>query len=126
MTSAEMSPLLPATPLDIPNMFSFWEDRQAAHPAEPLQHISLVHSSQDVPLHGDCRPGHIESRLELLQAQLSRWAGVERTWGTLGHHFLFSRGGCSGLCVQQPLGHCIPGEGVGVLYKCSSFSKGKS
>ncbi|NXE68503.1 KCNH6 protein, partial [Calcarius ornatus] len=71
-TSAEMSPLLPATPLDIPNMFSFWEDRQAAHPAEPLQHISLVHSSQDVPLHRDCRPGHIESRLELLQAQLSR------------------------------------------------------
>ncbi|NXF25368.1 KCNH6 protein, partial [Rhodinocichla rosea] len=69
---AEMSPLLPATPLDIPNMFTFWEDRQAAHPAEPLQHISLVHSSQDVPLHGDCRPGHIESRLELLQAQLSR------------------------------------------------------
>uniref|UniRef100_A0A8C9N4U1 Potassium voltage-gated channel subfamily H member 6 n=1 Tax=Serinus canaria TaxID=9135 RepID=A0A8C9N4U1_SERCA len=61
-----------ATPLDIPNMFTFWEDRQAAHPAEPLQHISLVHSSQDVPLHSDCRPGHIESRLELLQAQLSR------------------------------------------------------
>uniref|UniRef100_A0A8D2QG90 Cyclic nucleotide-binding domain-containing protein n=1 Tax=Zonotrichia albicollis TaxID=44394 RepID=A0A8D2QG90_ZONAL len=47
-------------------------DRQAAHPAEPLQHISLVHSSRDVPLHSDCRPGHIESRLELLQAQLSR------------------------------------------------------
>ncbi|NXH47458.1 KCNH6 protein, partial [Dicaeum eximium] len=67
-----VSPLLPATPLDIPNMFSFWEDRQPAHPAEPLQHISLVHSSQDVPLHGDCRPGQIESRLELLQAQLSR------------------------------------------------------
>ncbi|NWV99444.1 KCNH6 protein, partial [Machaerirhynchus nigripectus] len=61
-----------ATPLDIPNMFTFWEDRQPAHPAEPLQHISLVHSSQDVPLHSDYRPGQIESRLELLQAQLSR------------------------------------------------------
>ncbi|NXS31761.1 KCNH6 protein, partial [Pomatostomus ruficeps] len=61
-----------ATPLDIPNMFTFWEDRRPPHPAEPLQHISLVHSSQDVPLHGDCRPGQIESRLELLQAQLSR------------------------------------------------------
>ncbi|KAF2985088.1 hypothetical protein EK904_000357 [Melospiza melodia maxima] len=70
--AAESSQSYTATPLDIPNMFSFWEDRQAAHPAEPLQHISLVHSSQDVPLHGDCRPGHIESRLELLQAQLSR------------------------------------------------------
>ncbi|NXB89883.1 KCNH6 protein, partial [Vidua chalybeata] len=61
-----------ATPLDIPSMFSFWEDRQPAHPAEPLQHISLVHSSRDVPLHSDGRPGQIESRLELLQAQLSR------------------------------------------------------
>ncbi|NXU96904.1 KCNH6 protein, partial [Cettia cetti] len=61
-----------ATPLDIPNMFSFWEDRQPTHPAEPLQHISLVHSSQDMPLHSDYRPGQIESRLELLQAQLSR------------------------------------------------------
>ncbi|KAK2536106.1 Kcnh6 [Columba guinea] len=40
--------------------------------AEPLQHISLVQSSRDVPLHSDCRPGQIESRLELLQAQLSR------------------------------------------------------
>ncbi|NXI79010.1 KCNH6 protein, partial [Rhipidura dahli] len=61
-----------ATPLDIPNMFTFWEDRQPAQPAEPLQQISLVHSSQDVPLHSDYRPGQIESRLELLQAQLSR------------------------------------------------------
>uniref|UniRef100_A0A8C3U9D4 Potassium voltage-gated channel subfamily H member 6 n=1 Tax=Catharus ustulatus TaxID=91951 RepID=A0A8C3U9D4_CATUS len=61
-----------ATPLDIPNMFTFWEDRQPSHPGEPLQHISLVHSSQDVPLHRDYRPGQIESRLELLQAQLSR------------------------------------------------------
>ncbi|XP_039943075.1 potassium voltage-gated channel subfamily H member 6 isoform X2 [Hirundo rustica] len=69
---AESSQSYTATPLDIPNMFTFWEDRQPTHPAEPLQHISLVHSSQDVPLHGDYRPGQIESRLELLQAQLSR------------------------------------------------------
>ncbi|NXC03012.1 KCNH6 protein, partial [Orthonyx spaldingii] len=61
-----------ATPLDIPNMFTFWEDRRPPHPAEPLRHISLVHSSQDVPLHSDHRPGQIEARLELLQAQLSR------------------------------------------------------
>ncbi|XP_062363877.1 potassium voltage-gated channel subfamily H member 6 [Cinclus cinclus] len=69
---AESSQSYTATPLDIPNMFTFWEDRQQSHPAEPLQHISLVHSSQDVSLHRDCRPGQIESRLELLQAQLSR------------------------------------------------------
>lgn len=67
-----MCPLLPATPMDIPNVFSFWEDRRPSHHPEPLQHISLVHSSQDVPLHSDYRPGQIESRLELLQAQLSR------------------------------------------------------
>ncbi|XP_072775255.1 voltage-gated inwardly rectifying potassium channel KCNH6 isoform X3 [Taeniopygia guttata] len=70
--AAESSQSYTATPLDIPNVFTFWEDRQPTRPAEPLQHISLVHSSQDVPLHGDCRPGQIESRLELLQAQLSR------------------------------------------------------
>ncbi|NXR43335.1 KCNH6 protein, partial [Zosterops hypoxanthus] len=69
---AESSQSYTATPLDIPNMFTFWEDRQPAHPVEPLQHISLVHSSQDLPLHSDLRPGQIESRLELLQAQLSR------------------------------------------------------
>ncbi|NWH86723.1 KCNH6 protein, partial [Aegithalos caudatus] len=67
---AESSQSYTATPLDIPNMFTFWEDRQPSQPAEPLQHISLVHSSQD--MHTDCRPGQIESRLELLQAQLSR------------------------------------------------------
>ncbi|KFV49150.1 Potassium voltage-gated channel subfamily H member 7, partial [Gavia stellata] len=61
-----------ATPLDIPNMFTFWEDRRPNHRPEPLQHISLVHSSRDIPLHSDYRPGQIESRLELLQAQLSR------------------------------------------------------
>ncbi|XP_015506486.1 potassium voltage-gated channel subfamily H member 6 isoform X1 [Parus major] len=70
--AAESSQSYTATPLDIPSMFTFWEDRQPTHPAEPLQHISLVHSSQDVPLHSDYRPGQIESRLELLQAQLSR------------------------------------------------------
>ncbi|XP_041906592.1 potassium voltage-gated channel subfamily H member 6 isoform X2 [Corvus kubaryi] len=70
--AAESSQSYTATPLDIPNMFTFWEDRRPAHPAEPLQHISLVHSPQDVPLHSDYRPGQIESRLELLQAQLSR------------------------------------------------------
>lgn len=83
-------------------MFTFWEDRQPTQPGEPLQHISLVHSSQDMPLHSDHRPGQIESRLELLQAQLSRWAGLERTWGTLGHHLLLSRGGCRGPCMQCP------------------------
>lgn len=72
---AEGSHLLPATPLDIPNMFTFWEDRRPNHHPEPLQHVSLVHSSRDIPLHSDYRPGQIESRLELLQAQLSRWAG---------------------------------------------------
>ncbi|NXP13400.1 KCNH6 protein, partial [Thinocorus orbignyianus] len=60
------------TPLDIPNMFTFWEDGRPNHHPEPLQHISLVHSSRDIPLHSDFRPGQIESRLELLQAQLSR------------------------------------------------------
>ncbi|EOA94501.1 Potassium voltage-gated channel subfamily H member 6, partial [Anas platyrhynchos] len=69
---AEGSPLLPATPLDIPNMFTFWEDRRPNHHPEPLQHVSLMHSSRDIPLHSDYRPGQIESRLELLQAQLSR------------------------------------------------------
>ncbi|KFP91316.1 Potassium voltage-gated channel subfamily H member 7, partial [Apaloderma vittatum] len=61
-----------ATPLDIPNMFTFWEDRKPNHHSEPLEHISLVHSSRDIPLQSDSRPGQIESRLELLQAQLSR------------------------------------------------------
>ncbi|XP_075767333.1 voltage-gated inwardly rectifying potassium channel KCNH6 isoform X2 [Pelodiscus sinensis] len=55
-----------ATPVDVPNMFAFWEDRQPhAHPA-PLQHASLVHCPPA------CTPGPLESRLELLQAQLSR------------------------------------------------------
>nr|XP_025041733.1 potassium voltage-gated channel subfamily H member 6 [Pelodiscus sinensis] len=55
-----------AAPVDVPNMFAFWEDRQPhAHPA-PLQHASLVHCPPA------CTPGPLESRLELLQAQLSR------------------------------------------------------
>ncbi|KAJ7427156.1 Potassium voltage-gated channel subfamily H member 2 [Willisornis vidua] len=70
--AAESSQSYAATPLDIPHMFTFWEDRRPNPPPEPLQHISLVQSSRDVPLHSDCRPGQIESRLELLQAQLSR------------------------------------------------------
>ncbi|OXB60798.1 hypothetical protein ASZ78_005236 [Callipepla squamata] len=70
--AAESSQSYAATPLDIPNMFTFWEDQRPNHHAEPLQHVSLVHSSRDIPLHSDYRPGQIESRLELLQAQLSR------------------------------------------------------
>ncbi|XP_042643248.1 potassium voltage-gated channel subfamily H member 6 isoform X4 [Tyto alba] len=70
--AAESSQAYAATPLDIPNMFTFWEDQRLNHHPEPLQHISLVHSSRDIPLHSDYRPGQIESRLELLQAQLSR------------------------------------------------------
>ncbi|KFV81852.1 Potassium voltage-gated channel subfamily H member 6, partial [Struthio camelus australis] len=50
----------------------FWEDREPNHNLEPLQHISLVHRSRDIPLPDDYRPGQIESRLELLQAQLTR------------------------------------------------------
>ncbi|PKU34641.1 potassium voltage-gated channel subfamily h member 6 [Limosa lapponica baueri] len=70
--AAESSQSYAATPLDIPNMFTFWEDGRPNHHPEPLQHISLVHSSRDIPPHSDYRPGQIESRLELLQAQLSR------------------------------------------------------
>ncbi|XP_040473581.1 potassium voltage-gated channel subfamily H member 6 isoform X2 [Falco naumanni] len=69
--AAESSQSYAATPLDIPNMFTFWEDRRPNHHQEPLQHI-LLHNSRDIPLHSDYRPGQIESRLELLQAQLSR------------------------------------------------------
>ncbi|KAM9368906.1 voltage-gated inwardly rectifying potassium channel KCNH6 [Phaethornis superciliosus] len=69
---AESSQSYTATPVDIPNMFTFWEDRRPNHQLEPLQQMSLVHSSEDIPLQSDHRPGQIESRLELLQAQLSR------------------------------------------------------
>ncbi|EMP33720.1 Potassium voltage-gated channel subfamily H member 7 [Chelonia mydas] len=60
-----------ATPRDIPNMFAFWEDRQPNLHPEPLPHASLVHNSRANPLRLDYGPGQIESRLELLQAQLS-------------------------------------------------------
>ncbi|XP_025052655.1 potassium voltage-gated channel subfamily H member 6 isoform X1 [Alligator sinensis] len=70
--SADGSQSYTATPLDIPSMFTFWEDRKPNIHPEPLQHLSLVHNSQDLPLHIDYRPGQIESRLELLQAQISR------------------------------------------------------
>ncbi|CAM4704920.1 voltage-gated inwardly rectifying potassium channel KCNH6 isoform X2 [Caretta caretta] len=61
-----------ATPRDIPNMFAFWEDRQPNLHPEPLPHASLVHNSRANPLRLDYGQGQIESRLELLQAQLSR------------------------------------------------------
>ncbi|XP_019404014.1 PREDICTED: potassium voltage-gated channel subfamily H member 6 isoform X2 [Crocodylus porosus] len=70
--SADGTQSYAATPLDIPSMFTFWEDRNPNLHPEPLQHLSLVHNSQDLPLHVDYRPGQIESRLELLQAQISR------------------------------------------------------
>ncbi|XP_072270722.1 voltage-gated inwardly rectifying potassium channel KCNH6 isoform X3 [Pyxicephalus adspersus] len=61
-----------ASPIEVPNLFNFWSDhRQAACP-ETHQHISMVHNSLDPPLSPDDRPGEIESRLELLQAQLAR------------------------------------------------------
>ncbi|KFU83684.1 Potassium voltage-gated channel subfamily H member 7, partial [Chaetura pelagica] len=69
---AESSQSYTATPVDIPNMFTFWEDRRPNNQLEPLQQMSLVHSSEDIPLQSNHRPGQIESRLELLQAQLSR------------------------------------------------------
>uniref|UniRef100_A0A8C3PFL4 Potassium voltage-gated channel subfamily H member 6 n=1 Tax=Chrysemys picta bellii TaxID=8478 RepID=A0A8C3PFL4_CHRPI len=60
------------TPGDVPNMFAFWEDRQPNLHPEPLPHASLVHNSRANPLRLDYGQGQIESRLELLQAQLSR------------------------------------------------------
>ncbi|KAM4622600.1 voltage-gated inwardly rectifying potassium channel KCNH6 [Discoglossus pictus] len=61
-----------ASPIEVPNLFSFWgEQRQASCP-EPLQHISLVHNTLEPPLSPDDRPGEVESRLEILQAQLDR------------------------------------------------------
>uniref|UniRef100_A0A8D0H4E7 Potassium voltage-gated channel subfamily H member 6 n=1 Tax=Sphenodon punctatus TaxID=8508 RepID=A0A8D0H4E7_SPHPU len=61
-----------STPLDVPNLFTFWEDRRPNPHPEPLQHMSLVHNPLDTPLHMDDRPGRIEAKLERLQAQLSR------------------------------------------------------
>uniref|UniRef100_A0A8C3SA29 Potassium voltage-gated channel subfamily H member 6 n=1 Tax=Chelydra serpentina TaxID=8475 RepID=A0A8C3SA29_CHESE len=60
------------TPGEVPNMFAFWEDRRPKLHPEPLPHASFVHSSRANPLRMDYGPGQIESRLELLQAQLSR------------------------------------------------------
>lgn len=108
--NVEMSPLLPATPLDIPNMFTFWEDGRPNHHPEPLQHISLVHSSRDIPLHSDYRPGQIESRLELLQAQLSRWAGPP------GHRVGEHPGGLWAITFSCSLGVAAVGS---VCTRCS-------
>uniref|UniRef100_A0A8C0G0M9 Potassium voltage-gated channel subfamily H member 6 n=1 Tax=Chelonoidis abingdonii TaxID=106734 RepID=A0A8C0G0M9_CHEAB len=60
------------TPGDVPNMFTFWEDRRPNFHPEPLPHASLVHNPRANPLRLDYGQGQIESRLELLQAQLSR------------------------------------------------------
>ncbi|XP_016849987.2 LOW QUALITY PROTEIN: potassium voltage-gated channel subfamily H member 6 [Anolis carolinensis] len=66
-----------ATPLDVSNLFTFWEDKRPTSLTEPLQHMSLVHSPLDaqpmeMPPHSDNRPQQIESKLECLQAQISR------------------------------------------------------
>ncbi|XP_054849477.1 potassium voltage-gated channel subfamily H member 6 [Eublepharis macularius] len=61
-----------ATPLDVSNLFTFWEDKRPRSFPEPLQHMSLVHNPLDVSLNPDDRPRQIESKLECLQAQLSR------------------------------------------------------
>nr|XP_034991500.1 potassium voltage-gated channel subfamily H member 6 [Zootoca vivipara] len=61
-----------ATPLDVSNLFTFWEDKRPNSLTEPLQHMSLVHSPLDMPPNSDDRPRQIESKLECLQAQLSR------------------------------------------------------
>ncbi|XP_066442770.1 potassium voltage-gated channel subfamily H member 6 [Eleutherodactylus coqui] len=61
-----------ASPIEVPNLFSFWGDRRSAACPEGPQHISMVHNSLDTPLSPDDRPGEVESRLELLQAQLDR------------------------------------------------------
>uniref|UniRef100_A0A803TW11 Potassium voltage-gated channel subfamily H member 6 n=1 Tax=Anolis carolinensis TaxID=28377 RepID=A0A803TW11_ANOCA len=66
------------TPLDVSNLFTFWEDKRPTSLTEPLQHMSLVHSPLDMhsplemPPHSDNRPQQIESKLECLQAQISR------------------------------------------------------
>ncbi|XP_029429687.1 potassium voltage-gated channel subfamily H member 6 isoform X3 [Rhinatrema bivittatum] len=60
------------SPMEVPNMFSFWGERQTNSFPEPLQHISLVHSSLEPPLNSEHRPGEVESRLDLLQEHLDR------------------------------------------------------
>ncbi|KAL8175805.1 UNVERIFIED_CONTAM: Potassium voltage-gated channel subfamily H member 6 [Gekko kuhli] len=64
---------LAQTPLDVSNLFTFWEDKRPQHFPEPLQHMSLVHNPLDVcSSPDDRRPQQVESKLECLQAQLSR------------------------------------------------------
>ncbi|XP_073539265.1 voltage-gated inwardly rectifying potassium channel KCNH6 isoform X1 [Phyllobates terribilis] len=61
-----------ASPIEVPNLFSFWGDRRSTACPDAPQHISMVHNSLDPPLSPDDRPGEVESRLELLQVQLDR------------------------------------------------------
>ncbi|XP_069094112.1 potassium voltage-gated channel subfamily H member 6 [Pleurodeles waltl] len=61
-----------ASPMDVPNMFSFWGERRSSACPEPFQHVSLVHNSLDPPGASDDGPSEVESRLELLQVQLDR------------------------------------------------------
>ncbi|KAM4034053.1 voltage-gated inwardly rectifying potassium channel KCNH6 isoform 2-T2 [Anomaloglossus baeobatrachus] len=61
-----------ASPIEVPNLFSFWGDRRSTACPDAPQHISMVHNALDPPLSPDERPGEVESRLELLQAQLDR------------------------------------------------------
>ncbi|TFK10650.1 cyclin-dependent kinase-like 5 [Platysternon megacephalum] len=68
--AADDSQSYAASPGDVPNMFAFWEDRRPNLHPEPLPHASLVPRAN--PLRLDYGQGQIESRLELLQAQLSR------------------------------------------------------
>ncbi|XP_039372954.1 potassium voltage-gated channel subfamily H member 6 isoform X1 [Mauremys reevesii] len=70
--AADDSQSYAATPGDVPNMFAFWEDRRPNLHPEPLPHASLVHNPRANSLRLDYGQGQIESRLELLQAQLSR------------------------------------------------------
>ncbi|KAM9296919.1 voltage-gated inwardly rectifying potassium channel KCNH6 [Gastrophryne carolinensis] len=61
-----------ASPIEVPNLFSFWGDHRQTTCPETHQHIPMVHNSLDPPLSPDDRPGEVESRLELLQNQLDR------------------------------------------------------
>ncbi|XP_077108782.1 voltage-gated inwardly rectifying potassium channel KCNH6 [Ranitomeya variabilis] len=61
-----------ASPIEVPNLFNFWGDRRPTACPDAPQHFSMVHNSLDPPLSPDDRPGEVESRLELLQAQLDR------------------------------------------------------
>ncbi|XP_044303242.1 potassium voltage-gated channel subfamily H member 6 isoform X2 [Varanus komodoensis] len=61
-----------ATPPNISNLFTFWDDKRPSPLTESLQQISLVRNTLDMPSNLDERPRQIESKLECLQAQLSR------------------------------------------------------